>query len=117
MSAMPPKAVVQLGLRACLVTTGGNYIAKSKAYAHSCATDVQALITFSMLCARRRQRIGSIDGKIRFAVASNLDIGSVYLNYDNNILLQDEDKSAAILGWQQDHVARSDPVDLAQILA
>ncbi|MFZ5963050.1 cardiolipin synthase [Thalassococcus sp. BH17M4-6] len=59
----------------------------------------------------------TIDGQISLIGSSNLDLRSFDLNYENNILLQDTDTTAAIHERQQHYLSRSDPVALAQVLA
>lgn len=59
----------------------------------------------------------TIDGRVAVVGSSNLDLRSFDLNYENNILLQDEGVTAAITARQQHYIARSEPVELAAVLA
>ena len=49
--------------------------------------------------------------------SSNLDLRSFDLNYENNILLQDEAITQAIVKRQRHYIAGSDRVLLPQVLA
>ena len=59
----------------------------------------------------------TIDGKISLIGSSNLDLRSFDLNYENNILLQDENITQAIAERQQHYIDNSDPVELTAVLA
>lgn len=59
----------------------------------------------------------TIDGRISLIGSSNLDLRSFDLNYENNILLQDVDVTAAIRERQGQYISQSDPVKLTQVLA
>ena len=59
----------------------------------------------------------TIDGKISLIGSSNLDLRSFDLNYENNILLQDEATTLAIEERQQTYVSRSEVVTLPTVLA
>ena len=59
----------------------------------------------------------TIDGKISLVGSSNLDLRSFDLNYENNILLQDEATTKAITTRQASYISHSDAVDLEQVLA
>ncbi|APE46008.1 cardiolipin synthase (plasmid) [Sulfitobacter alexandrii] len=59
----------------------------------------------------------TVDGKVALVGSSNLDLRSFDLNYENNILLQDEDVTRAVRERQQHYVAGSDPVTLDQVSA
>ena len=59
----------------------------------------------------------TIDGIVSMIGSSNLDLRSFDLNYENNILLQDEKTTEAILDRQQDYIARSQRVALNDVLA
>lgn len=61
-------------------------------------------------------KILTIDSKISLIGSSNLDLRSFDLNYENNILLQDEATTSAIYQRQQDYIARSAPVTLTDVL-
>ncbi|MFP7569439.1 cardiolipin synthase [Marivita sp. S2033] len=58
----------------------------------------------------------TIDNKISLVGSSNLDLRSFDLNYENNILLQDEATTQAIFQRQQDYIARSVRVSLPTVL-
>ncbi|QOW19637.1 cardiolipin synthase [Lysobacter ciconiae] len=58
----------------------------------------------------------TIDGRITVVGSSNLDLRSFDLNYENNILLQDETVTRAVIERQQDYIARSVPVRLPDVL-
>ena len=62
-------------------------------------------------------KILTIDGKISLIGSSNLDLRSFDLNYENNILLQDEATTLAIEERQQTYVSRSEVVGLPTVLA
>lgn len=62
-------------------------------------------------------KILTIDGKISLIGSSNLDLRSFDLNYENNILLQDEATTLAIEERQQTYIARSEVVGLPTVLA
>lgn len=59
----------------------------------------------------------TIDGKVSLIGSSNLDLRSFDLNYENNLLLQDEAITQAITERQQYYIAYSDPVKLTDVLA
>ncbi len=59
----------------------------------------------------------TIDRKICLVGSSNLDLRSFDLNYENNILIQDEDTARAVYERQQDYIGRSDAVALPAVLA
>ncbi|MGO1750057.1 MAG: cardiolipin synthase [Marinobacter sp.] len=59
----------------------------------------------------------TIDGKISLIGSSNLDLRSFDLNYENNILLQDEATTQAITERQQSYISRSEVVALPTVLA
>lgn len=58
----------------------------------------------------------TIDGKIGMLGSSNLDMRSFDLNYENNILFQDEPLTLAVRGRQADYIRQSDLVSLADVL-
>lgn len=58
----------------------------------------------------------TIDGKVSLIGSSNLDLRSFDLNYENNLLLQDETITQAITQRQQDYIDCSDQVELAEVL-
>ena len=59
----------------------------------------------------------TVDDKISLIGSSNLDLRSFDLNYENNILLQDEKITQAIAARQQEYIEQSDPVELPSVLA
>ena len=59
----------------------------------------------------------TIDDKVGLIGSSNLDLRSFDLNYENNILLQDEATTQAILERQQTYIDRSEEVLLPTVLA
>ncbi|MDO6824412.1 cardiolipin synthase [Marinobacter sp. 1_MG-2023] len=58
----------------------------------------------------------TIDSKVSLIGSSNLDLRSFDLNYENNILLQDEEITLAIKERQQTYISRSEVVDLPGVL-
>lgn len=58
----------------------------------------------------------TIDGRVSLIGSSNLDLRSFDLNYENNILLQDDKVTAAIRDRQSDYIAQSDAVMLDEVL-
>ena len=58
----------------------------------------------------------TIDGKVSLIGSSNLDLRSFDLNYENNILLQDEATTQAIYERQQDYIAQASEIDLPTAL-
>ncbi|MCL3883105.1 cardiolipin synthase [Marivita sp. GX14005] len=58
----------------------------------------------------------TIDGKVTLIGSSNLDLRSFDLNYENNILLQDEAVTEAICQRQETYIARSVRVPLRDVL-
>ncbi len=59
----------------------------------------------------------TMDGKVSLIGSSNLDLRSFDLNYENNILLQDEIITQAISERQQEYIEQSDQVLLPTVLA
>lgn len=59
----------------------------------------------------------TIDGLVSFLGSSNMDLRSFDLNYENNILLQDPGLTGALIARQNDFIAASDRVALAQVEA
>lgn len=59
----------------------------------------------------------TIDGKISLIGSSNLDLRSFDLNYENNLLLQDETITQAITERQQCYIDNADQVKLPEVLA
>ncbi len=59
----------------------------------------------------------TIDGKVSLIGSSNLDLRSFDLNYENNILLQNEGITQAVYDRQQDYISRSEGVELPTVLA
>ena len=59
----------------------------------------------------------TMDGQITLVGSSNLDIRSFDLNYENNMLLQDEATTQAVLKRQREYLQTSTPETLATVLA
>ena len=59
----------------------------------------------------------TVDGKVSLIGSSNLDLRSFDLNYENNILLQDEATTQAITARQQSYIEQADAVELSAVLA
>lgn len=59
----------------------------------------------------------TVDGQVSLIGSSNLDLRSFDLNYENNILLQDEAITQAIVKRQRHYIGGSDRVLLPQVLA
>lgn len=59
----------------------------------------------------------TIDARISLIGSSILDLRSFDLNYENSILLQDREMTAAIHERQRYYISGSDPIELAQVLA
>ena len=59
----------------------------------------------------------TVDGKVSLIGSSNLDLRSFDLNYENNILLQDEAVTQALAARQQHYIEHSDMVELSAVLA
>ena len=59
----------------------------------------------------------TIDGLITFMGSTNLDLRSFDLNFENNVLLQDEATTAAVAARQQAYIARAVPVTPEQVRA
>ena len=59
----------------------------------------------------------TIDDKVSLIGSSNLDLRSFDLNYENNILLQDEATTQAIRNRQKDYIGRSEETTLPTVLA
>ena len=59
----------------------------------------------------------TIDDKVSLIGSSNLDLRSFDLNYENNILLQDEATTQAIRDRQKDYIGRSEETTLPTVLA
>ncbi|MFD0859085.1 cardiolipin synthase [Roseovarius aquimarinus] len=57
----------------------------------------------------------TIDGKVSLIGSSNIDLRSFDLNFENNILMQDEALTQAIEGRQASYLAASIPVTLADV--
>ena len=57
----------------------------------------------------------TIDSQITFVGSSNMDMRSFNLNFENDILLQDKDITEAVRVRQQDYVAHSRQVRLADV--
>ncbi len=57
----------------------------------------------------------TIDGQLSFIGSTNLDLRSFDLNFENNVLLQDEALTTAIEARQHAYLARSDEVTLASV--
>ena len=58
----------------------------------------------------------TVDGKVSLIGSSNLDLRSFDLNYENNILLQDEALTAEIYARQQQYIVESRRVELPEVL-
>lgn len=58
----------------------------------------------------------TIDGLVSLIGSSNLDQRSFDLNYENNILLQDEALTAEIIQRQQYYLSQSKPIELSRVL-
>lgn len=58
-----------------------------------------------------------IDDQVTLIGSSNLDLRSFDLNYENNILLQDEEITSAIKQRQQEYIEQSRRVELPEIMA
>ncbi|QHQ37367.1 cardiolipin synthase [Algicella marina] len=58
----------------------------------------------------------TMDGVISLIGSSNLDLRSFDLNYENNILLQDEATTAALRTRQDNYIAQSAPVFLSEVI-
>jgi cardiolipin synthase len=58
-----------------------------------------------------------IDGTVSFIGSTNLDLRSFDLNFENNVLLQDEATTQAIIERQQSYLSESHPVTLEQVRA
>ena len=54
----------------------------------------------------------TLDGKVTLIGSSNLDLRSFDLNYENNILLQDEGVTCSVRGRQAEYIVHSDPITL-----
>ncbi|MDX2412009.1 MAG: cardiolipin synthase [Woeseiaceae bacterium] len=59
----------------------------------------------------------TIDGKLSLIGSSNMDLRSFDLNYENNILLQDEGTTLTVCERQQEYISRARPVILPTVLA
>ncbi|NLC09249.1 MAG: cardiolipin synthase [Gammaproteobacteria bacterium] len=59
----------------------------------------------------------TVDSKVSLIGSSNLDLRSFGLNFENNILLQDETITRAITERQQHYIDQSDEVTLSEVLA
>ncbi|HHX34613.1 MAG TPA: cardiolipin synthase [Gammaproteobacteria bacterium] len=59
----------------------------------------------------------TVDGKVSLIGSSNLDLRSFDLNYENNILLQDENITQAIAERQQHYLDSSELIELPTVLA
>lgn len=58
----------------------------------------------------------TIDGRVSLIGSSNLDLRSFDLNYENNILLQDDDLTRAILRRQESYLPDSRRIELEAVL-
>ena len=58
----------------------------------------------------------TVDGKVSLIGSSNLDLRSFDLNYENNILLQDEETTRRIEERQHAYIASSQLVELSKVL-
>lgn len=59
----------------------------------------------------------TLDGRVTLVGSTNLDLRSFDLNYENNILLQDDAVTAVVHERQQTYIDQSDPVALPQVLS
>ncbi len=59
----------------------------------------------------------TMDRKVSVIGSTNLDLRSFDLNYENNIILQDEAVTDAVCARQADYISSAVQVDLAQVLA
>ncbi|MDO4232664.1 MAG: phospholipase D-like domain-containing protein, partial [Lautropia sp.] len=59
----------------------------------------------------------TVDGELCFIGSTNLDLRSFDLNFENNVLLQDEAMTAAVMARQQEYIEGSRPVTLAEVRA
>lgn len=59
----------------------------------------------------------TMDDKILIVGSTNLDLRSFDLNYENNIILQDRTLTLEVQNRQQDYIASSRPVELADVVA
>jgi cardiolipin synthase len=59
----------------------------------------------------------TIDRKLSLFGSTNLDLRSFDLNYENDILLRDDDITQQIYDRQQEYIAQSDPVTLEDVNA
>lgn len=59
----------------------------------------------------------TIDAKVCLIGSSNLDLRSFDLNYENNILLQDEATTQAVIERQQHYIGHSEQLALPTVLA
>lgn len=59
----------------------------------------------------------TVDGELTFMGSTNLDLRSFDLNFENNVLLQDEGVTAAVMARQDAYVAASWPVTLDEVRA
>lgn len=57
----------------------------------------------------------TIDSRVSMIGSSNVDQRSFDLNYENNILLQDQAVTCAIRARQESYMAQSDRIDLAEV--
>jgi len=58
----------------------------------------------------------TIDGKVTLIGSSNLDLRSFDLNYENNILLQDQGVTHAVRERQEAYLSQSEPVTLDNVV-
>ena len=58
----------------------------------------------------------TIDGKISLIGSTNMDLRSFNLNYENNILLNDEALTQAIIQRQQHYIANADSVSFDEVM-
>jgi len=62
-------------------------------------------------------KIMTVDGKLTFMGSSNMDIRSFDLNFENDILLRDEQFTASIRRRQQEYLAQSTLIDPDEVRA
>jgi cardiolipin synthase len=59
----------------------------------------------------------TIDRRLSLVGSTNLDLRSFDLNYENDILLRDDEMTKLIYDRQQEYIAQSDPVTLDDVNA
>ena len=59
----------------------------------------------------------TVDRAVTFIGSTNMDLRSFDLNYENDILLRDDDFTQAVCDRQNNYIANSDPVTIEDVLA